>query len=49
MKIKSYGDKINANSHDTELSKEVFNCIWLSVILIDSVFKMSKNYYPNTF
>ena len=25
------------------------HCIYLSVILIDSVFKMSKNYYPQVF
>ena len=29
--------------------KESFQCIWLSVILIDSVFRTGKNYYPQLF
>ena len=39
-KLKSDKGKIN-----TKLS----HCIWLSVILIDSVFRMGENYYPQVF
>ena len=31
------------------MRKEDSHCIYLSVILIDSVFKMGKNYYPQVF
>ena len=31
------------------MSKENCHCACLSVILIDSVCKMSKNYYPQVF
>ena len=31
------------------MSKEGSHCICLSVILIDSVFKLGKNYYPQVF
>ena len=39
-KIKSYNGKINASFHDKEGSQFIF----LSVILIDSVFRTGKNY-----
>ena len=35
--------------HIDEMPKECSHCICLSVILIDSVFKTSKNYYPQVF
>ena len=35
--------------HIDEMPKECSHCICLSVILIDSVFKTSKNYYPHVF
>ena len=43
--IKSYGDKINIIFHDNIRSEERsrFACL----LVIDSVFKMGKNYYPN--
>ena len=31
------------------MPKEGSHCIFLSVVLIDSVFKMGKNYYPRVF
>ena len=31
------------------MSKEGSHCICLSMVLIDSVFKMSNNYYPQVF
>ena len=45
-KIKSYERKININFYNDEMPKEGSNFISLSMVLIDSVFKMGKNYYP---
>ena len=45
-KIKSYNGKINTNFHNNKIPKEDSKFIFLSVILIDSVFRASKNYYP---
>ena len=44
--IKSYNGKINTNFHDNKITKEGSNLICLSVILIESVFRTGKNYYP---
>ena len=48
-KIKSYNGKINPNFQNNKIPKEgsQFICLW--VILIDSVFKAVKNYYPQVF
>ena len=48
-KIKSYNGKINTNFHNTKITREGSQFICLSVILINSVFKTSKNYYPQVF
>ena len=32
--------------HNNKILKEGSQCIWLSVILIDSVYRKYKNYYP---
>ena len=48
-KIKSDKGKINTNFHDDKISKECSRCIFLSVILIYSIFKMGKNYYLQVF
>ena len=45
-KIKSYNQH---NFHNNEIPKEGFQCICLSVILIDSVYRKDKNYYPQVF
>ena len=45
-KIKSYNGKINTNFHNNKLPKEGSQYICLSVILLDSIFKTGKNYYP---
>ena len=45
-KVKSYNGKINTNFHNNIMPKEGSDCICLSVILIDSVFRTSKNCYP---
>ena len=44
--MKSFEGKINPNCCHNEIPKEGFQCILVSVILIDSVFRLSKNYYP---
>ena len=48
-KIKSYEGKINTNFHNDKMPKEGFHCICLSVVLIDSVFKMGEKCYPLLF
>ena len=48
-KIKSYNGKINANFHNKKIPKEGSQRIYLSVILIDSVYKKDKNYYLQVF
>ena len=48
-KIKSYNGKINTNFHNNKIPKEGSQCICLSVILIDSVYKKDKNYYLQVF
>ena len=48
-KIRSYEEKINTNFHDDKVPKECSQYICLSVILIDSVFRTGKNYYPQVF
>ena len=48
-KIKSYNGKINTNFHSNKILKESSQFICLSAILIDSVFKTAKNYYPQVF
>ena len=44
--MKSYNGKINTNFHINEIPKEGSQFICLAVILIDSVFRTAKNYYP---
>ena len=48
-KIQSHEWKINTNFQEDEISKKGSHCIYLSVILIDSVFPMGKNYYLEVF
>ena len=48
-KIKSYNGKISTNFHDNKIPKEGSQLICLSVILINSVFRTGKNYYPRVF
>ena len=47
--IKSYEEKINANFQGDKVPKKGSRYICLSVILIDSVFRTGKNYYPQVF
>ena len=48
-KIKAYNGKINTNFHNNKMPKEGSQFICLSVILIDSIFRTGKNYYPQVF
>ena len=48
-KIKSHEEKINIIFHNNKISKEGLPCISLSAILIDLVYRTSKNYYPQVF
>ena len=45
-KAKSYGSKINTNFHGKITPEESNHCVCLSVTLLDSVYKISKSYYP---
>ena len=45
-KIKSYDGNISANFHNNKIPKEGPQCICLSVILIDLVYRKDKKYYP---
>ena len=47
-KIKSYVDKVNTNFQGKKILKEnaLYKC--LSLIMLDSVIKVSKKYYPQT-
>ena len=45
-KIKCDNGKINTNFHNNKIPKEGSQFICLSIILIDSVFRTGKNYYP---
>ena len=48
-KIKSFNGKISTNFHNSKILKwhSLFSC--LSVILNISIFRTSKNYYPQVF
>ena len=48
-KIKLYNGKINTNFHNNKIPNEGSQYICLSVILLDSVFRTGKNYYPQVF
>ena len=41
--------KINTDFYNDKMPKEGSHCICLSVKLIDSVFRVGKNYYPQVF
>ena len=46
-KIKIYADSIVTNFHK-KISKEKLPCKCLSIIILDSVIKANKKYYPQT-
>ena len=48
-KIKTYAGSIITNFHNKKMPKEKAPCKCLSIIMIDSVIKANKKYYPQTF
>ena len=48
-KIKSYNGRINANFHGSKIQKKGVHCVYLPVILLNSVVKIGKNYYLQVF
>ena len=48
-KLRLYNRKININFYNNKTPKECSQYICLSAILIDSVYKKDKNYYPQVF
>ena len=47
-KIKTYADSIITNFHNKKMPKEKAPCKCLSIIMIDSVIRVNKKYYPQT-
>ena len=47
-KIKMYAGSIITNFHNKKMPKEKAPCKCLSIIMIDSVIKANKKYYPQT-
>ena len=48
-KLKVYDKKINTDFHDNKMPKKSSECIWLSVILLDFVYKKDKKYCSQVF
>ena len=48
-KIKIYADSMITNFHNKKMPKEKSPCKCLSIIMLDSVIKANKKYYPQTF
>ena len=48
-KIKIYANNMNTNFHNKKMPKEKAPCKCLSIIMLDSVIKANKKYYPQTF
>ena len=47
-KIKIYAGSVITNFHNKKMPKEKAPCKCLSIIMIDSVIKANKKYYPQT-
>ena len=47
-KRKIYGDKVNTNSYGKKILKEKTECKCLPLIMLDSVIRVNKKYYPQT-
>ena len=47
-KIKMYGDRVNTNFQGKEVPKENAPYKCLSLIVLDSVIRVNKKYYPQT-
>ena len=48
IKIKIYDDNVNTNFHDKKYQNKNTPCKCLSLIILDSVIKVNKKYYPQT-
>ena len=48
-KIKIYADNMITNFHNKKMPKEKAPCKCFSIIMLDSVIKANKKYYPQTF
>ena len=48
-KIKSYAGSMITHFHNKKMPKEKAPCKCLSIIMLDSVIKANKKYYPQTF
>ena len=49
IKRKSYHDKKNSICFDNRMPKKGCHCVCLAIILIDSVFNMGENCFPQVF
>ena len=47
-KTKTYAGNIITNFHNKKMLKEKAPCKYLSIIMLDSVIKANKKYYPQT-
>ena len=47
-KIKAYGDKVNTNFQGKKITKENASYTCFSLIILDSVIRVNKKYYPQT-
>ena len=47
-KIKIYGNRVNTNFQDQKVPKENSSYKCISLIMLDSVIKVNKKYYPQT-
>ena len=48
-KVKIYASSMVTNFHNKKIPKEKAPCKCLSIIMLDSVIKLNKKYYPQTF
>ena len=48
-KIKMYGDRVNTNFQGKKVPKENASYRCISLIMLDSVIRVNKKYYPQTF
>ena len=48
-KIKTYGDKVNTNVQGKKVPKEDASYKFLLLIMLDSVMRLNKEYYSQTF
>ena len=47
-KIKMYAGSLTTNFHNKKMPKEKAPCKCISIVMIDSVIKANKKYYPQT-